>query len=468
MTMSSGSDFLELIGAFEPLSESVKTNISWTATSYEYYEWHIKNDSQHSFVGLPDNIKRIRFICPKGRVKPGASPEGMLDITYKDGNKIVLLVPPDKFKAVSKFLLSIEAKYWEMLEDIVQEKLDWTKFTQHYGGKGFKDYQIIHQRILDKLTKQITQLLQTDTELASINLLDAGCGQTPGFLIKAYDITKKIVEASQRDVKVNASGFDFEDKNIEMCNATIHSEVKFEQGDLNDIEEIIKHRQSSPNSCNVVLSSGTITRCVLNNSFEAVNVLQHAWRGPAHQLILGGERELLFVRRMLNKIGYDIDTHQTFPPLYQRSFGARSAFSPLVSIVRITEDQMTENFINRLEGKPTILNLSLNPFPEKLLTNIVDQATNLVSKVEKIDLSFSLITDHMQLINVLNKFPALKEVTLTHFDPKLISEFTKHSHALTRTNLKISINETHKELELVGSKNFIERTGLNNENKPKQ
>lgn len=429
-------DFEIIIKRLRPIKSGLATPWSYG----NFLEWHAQLETQEKPMDL--QFKRIRL-----QENANAS-LAILEISYINGDKLNYWVDGDDLIIIEEILKKHGAKSWNVYTTIGTAKLDWSDLKAHYDKKVIADYQSIHESMLTQLKNNVNKLADNhkdNLEITKINLIDAGCGQSPDFLQSGYAIVKDAFP----NATIHALGFDFEKSNIDVCNHARIPNLTFIQADLNHIQTISRDThlaKSSPNTHTIMLSSGSMTRYVLSDAFESMRIFKECWRAQIQQLILSGERELLFNERMLERMGLTLSAYTP----------DKHDLSPVVTLERLSDLELIEKQKAKLRRHPDVLDLSLCPIPDKIL-KVISQDPTLALHITKIDLSFSDIIDLPSTIASLTAYQHLKEITFNYNqNPIIMAEL----RAKLGSHIQIKGNLTSNELLLLGSEKYYKRTKL--------
>lgn len=103
-------------------------------------------------------------------------------------------------------------------------------------------------------------------------------------------------------------GFDFNQENIAACRQNYAGQCNFIEGDLLRIGRLIQDSKAkgwiNPDWPILLTLSGSLTRLVLKNGFDASNVLMQTSANEVNYLIGGGVGEPLITPWMLKQVGY--------------------------------------------------------------------------------------------------------------------------------------------------------------------
>lgn len=445
--MSSPRDlapFLEFLKKLRPATDKQKQG----NVDGDTLEW--KHDHEiKSKDSAPLPIKRLRIKL----VESWGNNKAIIDVSYQDGQEETLYVPSELMYEMYKIqrTINLNLREWNFLNRMFESKIDWSRREFEYTEKTLANYKAIHQAMLEEF-KAVMKSLSSDPDV-SINIVDAGCGDACQLLEGAFAI------AQNNFKKVKALGFDYEQINVDSCNdAKKHDlvkrskDIKFVQGDTNNIEDMFKsseHLFHDPHAVNCEFSSGSMTRMTLQNAFEAIKILKSNWRGPTHFLFAGGETEFLFNERILEKIGYRIKVYKKICD----HKGERLKV-PVIVCERISEEEKLKYIKDRLYKKtPDLLDLTLSPCPQTLIRKIGEQDPDAAKKVTTIDLSFSDLADCKKLSEDLKAYTGLKKIVCTTNDPNVIKGLIQFAPS----GVALEIRYTKNEVLLSASKKYLQR-----------
>ncbi|BCA94594.1 hypothetical protein TUM19329_09550 [Legionella antarctica] len=160
------------------------------------------------------------------------------------------------------------------------------------------NYEMIRQSIANDVLNFMQKQSNPD-----VLLLDIGTG-----LGDCLDLTMKMMQTLP--VKFRAIGIDPNEQNIRAAQTKFPGYV-FKIGQAHSLEKIVeeeKFQNNMKHALVVIIASGSITRLVINNTFEALEIFQQAHR-VADLMVLGGENEVLITRKNAKKIGWNAQYH---------------------------------------------------------------------------------------------------------------------------------------------------------------
>lgn len=172
-------------------------------------------------------------------------------------------------------------------------KSDWDKL-ELYQDIVHSDYELIRYSIAYEVLKTINSIGKMN-----IQLLDIGTG-----LGDCLNTCYELIQANNAHQTIKTLGTDTNEINIQEAKKRFKNKpYRFEVADSKQLETIIS---KSPDDFIIMTSSGSLTRLVLNNTIEALEILQKAYR-LTDQVILGGETEILLTARIAKKIGWKFE-----------------------------------------------------------------------------------------------------------------------------------------------------------------
>ncbi|MBL7479520.1 class I SAM-dependent methyltransferase [Legionella bononiensis] len=221
-----------------------------------------------------------------------------------------------------------------------------------------------------KINNEIRRILAKEPALKSINIIDGGCGN--GKYINA-------TANAFNEIDVHLVGFDFNESNIEQAQSKYSDKGTFIRGDLLNFQEVLDQcaHVLDDNAPTFIVLSGSLTRLVLTNGFQALKVLQgFAQTDFADYLVGCGVGEPLINRRIAKQVGYRMEPSTT-------------TASELFSCKKMTQKEFINQKLKKLKQYNT-LDLSLYHNPSALLDN--QQLLKHLADDSIIDLSFTTLT----------------------------------------------------------------------------
>lgn len=249
---------------------------------------------------------------------------------------------------------------------------------QIYDERTHKNYEIIRQSIAQAVTDFMQK--KTNTE---VMLVDVGTGLGDCLALTAemlLSISKNVI----------AIGIDPNDKSIETAQKKF-SGYQFILAEARFLEKIIREAEQQNTNKQflvAVTASGSLTRLVLNNTLEALEIFQQAYR-VADIMVLGGENEVLITRKNAKKIGW----HAQYQP-------SQLEEGNLVYV-------LTREELHIPKIKEGHLNLSLHANPLLVLSHYTELA-----KITSIDLGLAYLKDG-EVAQLLKLMPQLKKIQIS-------------------------------------------------------
>ncbi|WP_454781729.1 methyltransferase domain-containing protein [Legionella sp. WA2022007384] len=228
-----------------------------------------------------------------------------------------------------------------------------------------------------KINNEIRRILAKETAPKSINIIDGGCGN--GKYINA-------AASAFNETDVHLVGFDFNESNIEQAQSKYPDKGTFIKGDLLKFQEVLDQcvHVLDKNAPTFMVLSGSLTRLVLTDGFQALKVLQGFANSDFADYLVGcGVGEPLINRHIAKQVGYRMELSTT-------------TASELFSCKRMTQEEFIKQKLKKLKQYNT-LDLSLYHNPNALLLN--QQLVKHLADDSIIDLSFTTLTP--ELINTI-------------------------------------------------------------------
>lgn len=313
-----------------------------------------------------------------------------LQILFQDGTVKTITLNPESRDQISGLFPSIEMTYQAMSDPAIPWSIQSMRevYDENKDSDPDKTYRELHQKIGEGVAKVIRQF-------GHCELIDVGTGD--GKLPAAL----KALFAN----KILCVGVDINKKNIEHCRQE-YKQCRFLVGNSLNLDEIIKdlkHENMLSDSGPLVLTaSGSLTRVVLNDGFEAARVLQKANLSQVQYIIGGGHTPPLFNEFIAKQIGYEKKEMPDYPADgKQRQFFYFYEKMPMEIII--------EKKLNKM-AKRNFLDLSLCPNPVDILNALMEKKA--INENLTIDISFCQLTDELldQLQAITQKIPGIKLV----------------------------------------------------------
>lgn len=350
------------------------------------------------------NIKKIDLFTVPDMNKYPPKPLGIvLQITGKDEVVALFKIEPENLeKLKSSFERAKVYPESAFLRPRVPA-LTVSEFDnlQIYDEKTHKDYEVIRQSIAQAVTAFMQKKSNTE-----VMVVDVGTG-----LGDCLELTVKMLLSIPKNII--AIGIDPNDKSIQTAEKKFPS-YKFRLAEACFLEKIVREveqQNSNKNFLVAVTASGSITRLVLNNTLEALEVFQQAHR-VADIMVLGGENEVLITRKNAKKIGW----HAQYQP---------SQFEGGNLVYVLTKEELHVPKV-----KNGHLNLSLHANPLLILSHCTDLA-----KITSLDLGLAYLKAE-EVVPLLKLMPQLKKIQISGLE-KWKGEL---ENTIKTQNLKMTIS----------------------------
>ncbi|MFW2569633.1 hypothetical protein [Legionella sp. 29fVS95] len=325
-------------------------------------------------------VKKIDLFTIPDRHQSSSKPLGtVIQITGKDNVVALFKLAPEVLEKLKPLLIRAKVYPESAFLRPRVPALTISEFDnlQIYDEKTHKDYEVIRQSI----AKAVAAFMQEKSNM-EVMLVDVGTG-----LGDCLALTAKMVQSIPKNII--AIGIDPNDKSIETAQKKF-SGYQFLLAEARFLEKIIREaeQQNSKNFLVAVTASGSLTRLVLNNTLEALNVFQQAYR-VADIMVLGGENEILITRKIAKKIGW----HAQYQP-------SQLEEGNLVYV--LAKEELHIPKVN--EGH---LNLSLHGNPLLVLSHYPDLA-----KITSLDLGLAYLKEG-EVAQLLQLMPQLKKIQIS-------------------------------------------------------
>lgn len=376
----------------------------------------------------------------------------LLYIHWKDGSKIVKQLADQYTSAASTLFRELGLLQNVAFDRMTLDSLSWkdTKMSEIYSKNDSKkenvtnDYAHIHEQI----NYMLSYILKQHPDLEKINIIEGGCGN--GELLKSIE---ELLQQKE-NLKVNLVGFDFNSNNIKACGHNYQGKAYFFTDNVLRLESVIQDNQQNGlldfQTMTVLMLSGVISRVVLKNSFEALEVLQQAALSNIEYIVGGAHTEILVNDFIIKRVGYkqlDIPNLAIVPPKHWGKEG--------FAFQKIDISAILQNKKNKMD-KQNLLDLSMAPNPALLLAILQDEMKdNLV-----IDLSFCRLTDTLiTTIHSLHKKLSHIKLIFWHWDENVIDQFAGNFAGKIAI---LSLNHVTSEIYLMSPRSFFSELHVNN------
>ncbi|WP_454784153.1 methyltransferase domain-containing protein [Legionella sp. WA2024007413] len=342
--------------------------------------------------GTQKSLVKMRLLEFIGSDNP--SFKGYLVLSFRDKTKFVLpinsvncLVLKELFTVYGCNLDRIYSRKSALAVDWIKSNVD-TVYDSYASRRDKVDefYDAEHLKIIN----EIRRILAKEPALKTINIIDGGCGN--GKFINA-------AANAFNEIDVHLAGFDFNESNIEQAQSKYSDKGTFIRGDLLNFQEVLDQcaHVLDENAPTFIVLSGSLTRLVLADGFQALKALQGFANSDSADYLVGcGVGEPLINRHIAKQVGYRMEPSTT-------------TASELFSCKKMTQEEFIEQKLKKLKQYNT-LDLSLYHNPTALLLN--QQLVKHLADDSIIDLSFTTLTpeliDTIKLI--IKEKPKLKLV----------------------------------------------------------
>lgn len=303
--------------------------------------------------------------------------KGYLVLSFKDKTKFAIplnsancLVLKELFKVQGCNLDRIYSRKSALAVDWIKSNVD-TVYNS-YASRHAKVDEFYDAEHL-KINNEIRRILAKEPAPKSINIIDGGCGN--GKYINA-------AASTFNETDVHLAGFDFNESNIEQAQSKYSDKGTFIKGDLLKFQEVLDQcaHVLDKNAPTFIVLSGSLTRLVLTDGFQALKVLQGFANSDFADYLVGcGVGEPLINRHIAKQVGYRMEPSTT-------------TASELFSCKKMTQEEFIKQKLKKLKQYNT-LDLSLYHNPTELLLN--QQLLKHLADDSIIDLSFTTLTPEL-------------------------------------------------------------------------
>lgn len=303
--------------------------------------------------------------------------KGYLVLSFKDKTKYAIplnsancLVLKELFKVQGCNLDPIYSRKSARAVDWIKSNVD-TVYDSYASRRAKVDefYDAEHLKIIN----EIRRILAKEPALKTINIIDGGCGN--GKYINA-------AANAFHEIDAHLAGFDFNESNIEHAQSKYSDKGTFIRGNLMNFQEVLDQcaHVLDKNAPTFMVLSGSLTRLVLSDGFQALKVLQGFANSDFADYLVGcGVGEPLINRHIAKQVGYRMEPSAT-------------TASELFSCKKMTQEEFIEQKLKKLKQYNT-LDLSLYHNPTSLLLN--QQLLKHLANDSIIDLSFTTLTPEL-------------------------------------------------------------------------
>ncbi|MBS0350703.1 MAG: hypothetical protein JSR33_05880 [Proteobacteria bacterium] len=286
------------------------------------------------------------------------------------------------------------------------------------------------------------------TKETHIELVDGGCGDGRFFVKLSRRIKTELPVKS-----INFYGIDAYPQNIEDCEDNLLSEhdhkfehCEFKMHDLTKIDDFLKgiiKEKNITHVVNVVILSGSITRGVLDNGFEALTCLQQIGKNNIDFIMIGGREEPIVSDFIAHQLGYEKANRELKEGIYESFFCYRKM--PQGKILTSKKDEIKQE---------KFLDLSLSPDPLFILSNLTAEE---LANIWVIDLSFCNMSE--KLMDYLDQriMVANNKIKLIywHYDQEMVDNFEYRFNLDLRRKLDVAATVVEDDIYLIGGRRFF-------------
>lgn len=400
------------------------------ASRFIYYDF--KFDSNDKFEILGKLIKKIRICLPVEKkdiedIDTVPKFPGCLIISFADGTRLIKSITDPEFVNYFKKISQPN----KMFEKMGAENLDWerktvsTIYARNAEHKPKENYEALHGEIILGIYELILRCMRKGLKFPDI--VDGGCGNGK-FLKKLEQRLRNLANDSK------LLGFDFNSDNIDECKNDYKGRCHFRKGNLFDIRKIIRESKENKllnhDAAIALILSGSLTRLVLKNAFEALLILQQIMNDNIDYIIGGGQAAPFINHFIAKRLGLK-------PVTFHDDCQTRHFFF----YEKMSQTEILQNKINKIK-KRNLLDLSLAPNPVRLIRTFAN--TDYLRNGLVIDLSFCSLTQ--ELIDTLNdinkKYPKIKLI-FWHWEESVVLKFFSHFINKFAISVKIVKSESY-------------------------
>ncbi len=368
---------------------------------------------------------------------------GACYIIHQNGQKEIYSVIPEKLEAIHDFFKHYCPGAIQTFARMDKKSMDWqahsmVSYYQKQRTNPTSFYSELHEKIIIGIESFVSK-----TNGKGINVIDGGCGD--GKLLKMIE-SRWI---NNLTVPVKLVGFDFNPDNITDCLNNYYGKCNFLPGDLLKLDEVIAKAKAlkwlNPDWPSVLILSGSLTRLVLKDGFQAGYVLMKAAISEVDYLIGGGVGEPLITSGMAKRLGYQ--ENLSHPAADGHNFFAYQIL-PVAEIEKTKLAKLRRN---------NFLDLSLSPHPGNMLLTMQPYLREHTT----IDLSFVPLTDKLirTLNSIVSKNPSLKLI-FWHPDEAAVKQFLK----IFFLQAEVSVKIVSQDATLISSRRFFTQLQAREEN----
>jgi hypothetical protein len=276
----------------------------------------------------------------------------VVELTDAHSTKTLFILPYDKLTSFADQLQSEDLLMQSSLA-LIENPFKRTKLGGHkkevwanlkaYKCHIFSSYEVIRKEI----SRCAIDALKHEQNLENLTIIDIGTGFGDCLDVFIQELTDYKVET--------AIGIDRDKENIQKAKER-YPDYRFFVEDSKNLYQFVNEKISDlKNKFVILLSSGSLTREVINNTYEALTIWQQAYR-IANVAVAGGFTEVLINRRIGKKIGwqcelssgkntiYILSKHASLPRIKYRHLDLSYHAHPLEIIQSYAKEQTDKIF----------------------------------------------------------------------------------------------------------------------------
>ncbi len=309
--------------------------------------------------------------------------------------------------------------------------------SETYTHKIHQFYTELHDHISNLILQEIKSQtgLYQKAATQGMQVISLGCGQGDDLFAAYKTLLKERFDRAPfagATFSCECYGLDLYQREVDQATSTYSKQKGFTfiQHDLTQVESLIPKLKLKENKVNLLISSGTLTREIMDGAYPVAQVLQkvHTHLQP-DLMAIAGYTHTIISPEIAADIGYT--TKSTIRP------GGRVIYLLLnktldEQIQHVERKSLSRNRVSSMDF--TTLDLSLSAHPLVLIQAFT--AHDKKHLIASIDLSWSYLKaeDQSAMIECLAEFPALKRVIISDCEP-WSSSFSEQIRANNRYDL---------------------------------
>lgn len=284
---------------------------------------------------------------------------------------------------------------------VIWDKLSAEKSpTNHeYNGTVKQTYTKLHPELATQIVKtiQANQIQLQKAKEKGVLLISVGCGNGEDVVVCFKELLRHRILSKCYGIEFNSASIDEAKKTCPKTFTFIEKNI----ADLDTIEEI----KNPEDRLVVVLSSGSLTREVMQGAYSVAKALQVLKKVFSADIIcIGGHTHPIITREIAEDIGFGVTI--------TRPFSANVYTLTSNPLEQQVSARKTRSARKTQELSPfTELDLSLSSQPLEICDSIT-ASDEQCSEIACIDLSWSYIVDVERFVGSLRRFPKLKSIVV--------------------------------------------------------